>query len=153
MSHVHAFSCIRTFNSLYSLMLFCWCFSDCLSLPLSPSCVSLLYGTQAQIYSVLEPSAFWGIFFFWLCSFLRMVSWWLSLKELFEELFLTRHSFGMPSHSFRFFRYWPSYCHLQLRFMVTVWHPGHLSLCDCTGVLLQYVRIWYFCTSFLLSRA
>ena len=29
-SHVHAFSCIRTFNSLYSFILFCWCFFDCL---------------------------------------------------------------------------------------------------------------------------
>ena len=39
MSHVHAFSCIHTFNSLYSFILFCWWFSNCLSLPLSPSCV------------------------------------------------------------------------------------------------------------------
>ena len=31
---------------------------------LSLSCVSLLYGTQTQIHSILEPSSFWGIFFF-----------------------------------------------------------------------------------------
>ena len=35
MSHVHAFSCICTFNSLYTSILFCWCFSVCLSLSLS----------------------------------------------------------------------------------------------------------------------
>ena len=35
MSYVHAFSCIRTFNSLYSFILFCWCFFACLFLSLS----------------------------------------------------------------------------------------------------------------------
>ena len=35
MSHVHAFSCIRTFKFLYLLLYLVWCFSDCLSLSLS----------------------------------------------------------------------------------------------------------------------
>ena len=38
MSHVHAFSCICTFNSLYFDILSCWCFSDCLSLFLALVC-------------------------------------------------------------------------------------------------------------------
>ena len=54
MSHVHAFSCIHIINSLYLSILCCWYFSECLSL----SCVSLHYGTQTQIHSVLEPSSF-----------------------------------------------------------------------------------------------
>ena len=29
-----------------------------------------------------------------------------------------------------------------------MWHPSHLSLRDHTGVLLQYARNRYFCTSF-----
>ena len=33
-----------------------------------------------------------------------------------------------------------------------VWHPGHLSLCDHTGVLLQHKWIWYFSTSFCHSH-
>ena len=37
MSHVHAFSCIHTFNSLYSFILICWCFFASLSLSLSLS--------------------------------------------------------------------------------------------------------------------
>ena len=46
-SYAHAFSCIRTFIFLYSYILLCWYFSDCLSLSLSlsfslHSCVSLL---------------------------------------------------------------------------------------------------------------
>ena len=64
-SHVHAFSCIRTFKFLYYYILSCWCFFDCLPLSffLFLSCVSLLYGIQTQIHSILEPSSFWGIFF------------------------------------------------------------------------------------------
>ena len=35
MSHVHAFSCIRTFNSIYFVIFFVWYFFDCLLLFLS----------------------------------------------------------------------------------------------------------------------
>ena len=35
MSHVHAFSCVHTFNSLYFDILSYWCFSDCLAFFLS----------------------------------------------------------------------------------------------------------------------
>ena len=43
---------------------------------LSFSCVSLHYGTQTQINSILEPSSFWGIFFFlWSHSISRSVPW------------------------------------------------------------------------------
>ena len=51
-----------TFKFLYSYILSCWCFSNylSLSLPLSLSYVSQLYGTQTQIYSIPEPSSFWG---------------------------------------------------------------------------------------------
>ena len=57
----------------------------------------------------------------------------------------------MPSRSIRFFLYWHSHCHLQSGLGVIVWHPGHLSLHDYTGVLLQYARIRYFSTSFYYS--
>ena len=59
-----------------------------------------------------------------------------------------RHSFRMPSHPIGFLRYWLSHYHLQSGLGVIVWHSGHLSLHDNTGVLLQYTWIWYFCTSF-----
>ena len=65
---------------------------------------------------------------------------------------MTRHSFGTPSRSIGFFRYWPSHCHLQSGLGVIVWHPNHLSLCDHTKVLLQYAQIRYFSTSFCYLR-
>ena len=51
MSHVHAFSCICIFNSLYSDILSCWCFSDCLSLSpsISLSCVSCSWHPNANL--------------------------------------------------------------------------------------------------------
>ena len=78
MSHITC-SCIFMHTYLhFSIFLywFVWCFSACLSLSLSLSCVSLLYGTEMQIYSVPKPSSFWGIFFFWPYSFFYSAPWW-----------------------------------------------------------------------------
>ena len=48
-----------------------------LSLPLSLSCVSLHYGTQTQIHSILESFSFWCIhfFFLWPHSISRSIPW------------------------------------------------------------------------------
>ena len=52
MSHVHAFLCIHTFNSLYFAILSCWCFSNCLSL--SPS-LSLFLTLVASWHLNVNP--------------------------------------------------------------------------------------------------
>ena len=55
MSHVHAFSCIRTFNSLYSFILFCWSFSNCLSLSFS-FFLALVYSMEPKCKSTLSQN-------------------------------------------------------------------------------------------------
>ena len=59
MSHVHAFSCICTFNLLYSFILCCWYFSDCLflspSLSLSLSCVCHLNANPLHPGTLFTP--------------------------------------------------------------------------------------------------
>ena len=55
MSYVHAFSCIRTFNSLYSFILFCWSFSNCLSLSFS-FFLALVYSMEPKCKSTLSQN-------------------------------------------------------------------------------------------------
>ena len=40
-----------------------------------------------------------------------LVLWWEGQIGLLGELFMTRHSFGTPSHSVRFLWHWPTHCH------------------------------------------
>ena len=126
------------------------------SLSLSLSLLFVLvyvYGTQTQVYSIPEPSSFWGIHFIWSYSFICSVPWWECLKGLLGELFSTRHSFWTPSHLSELRWHWPIRCHSQSELGVTVWRPGHMSFCVDPEVLLQHAWNWFFSTSLSYSRS
>ena len=70
---MHAFFLFNIFWYIWTT----WDFSDCLFLPFSLLFMLVcFYGTQTQIYSVLEPSSFRGIHFFRSYSLTCLVLWW-----------------------------------------------------------------------------
>ena len=68
-----------------------------------------------------------------------------------RKLFLTRHSFGTPSHLGSFCWHRPSHYHSQSGKGVSLWRAHHLSSHANSGVLLQHARDWLFRTSFCYS--
>ena len=133
---------------------FVWFFSACLSFPLSFLCLSALWYLNANL---LRPKTLFFPQHLLLLPPLTPLhltsnSMMINPVRTFGELLTTRHSFETPSRSIRLFRYWPSHSHLQSGLGVTMWHLGHLSLRDHTGVLLQYAWIRLFNTWFCHSR-
>ena len=106
MSHVHAFSCIRTFNSLYYfilILLVLFCLS--LSLPLSLSCVSLLYGTQMQIHCPKTLFVLGHPFLLLILFLLTYSSMMIKPERTFRRTFLDQAFIRNAKHSIGFFQY------------------------------------------------
>ena len=163
MSHAHAFSCIRTFNSLYFDLLLLMLFWLSLSPPPPPPslslslslCVALVCSMAPKLKSTpsqnlmhfgesssSDPTPYYVQFHDdetrndFLENFYR---WGIHSKC--HVILLDFSDTDLPTviHS----RGWESFCDIL----------GHLSLCDHTRVLLQYAWNQYFSTSFLLSSS
>ena len=87
---MHTFFLFTIFWYIFAACDFFYCFFLPFSLLFALVC---FYGTQMQIYSVLEPFSFRGIHFFWSYTISCSVSWWEGQIRLLWELFSTKHSF------------------------------------------------------------
>ena len=154
MSHVHAFH-MHTFSTfqytcyIWTVLELFWLF---LSLPL------FLFTLVVSMAPKRKSTPTWNPLHSSASSSsdsapLSSVPWWWCPQGILGELFYTRCSFGMPSHTGELRRHWPSHFYSQSRMEVTVWHLGHLSFHAHLGFLLQPARDWSFSTSLLYSRS